>query len=244
MPASAVTLARCLDLTGPSACPDAWTAATQQLARQRADLAAGLRPYRAYNRFVLFWIVGRVLAATDTTVTVRYLRTDGTHATAELARPVELDIPADARVTTTVLAPLTAEIAARHLDRRVELFDTTGDPVDATLLEIDGDHVLVRRHDKADRLALRQFESTSILLEVPTRHTIGYSRGSVEVRGTEYVDPLGRPQVRHALLYSAWCSCGEFRHHDTNPGPRRYAVKQHLRASAEFLAALPLGRPL
>ncbi|WP_394622379.1 hypothetical protein JNUCC0626_50450 (plasmid) [Lentzea sp. JNUCC 0626] len=241
MPASAVTLARCLDLTGPSACPNARTAATQQLARQRADLAAGLRPYRAYNKSILFWIVARVLAATDTAVTVRYLRTDGTHATAELARPADLDIPADARVTTTVIAPLTAEIAARHLDHRVELFDAAGDPIDATLLEIDGDHVLLRRHDRADRLMLRQVEGTSILLEVPTRHTIGYSRGSVDVGGTEYVDPLGRPQIRQALLYSAWCSCGEFRHHDPNPGPRRYAVKAHLRASAELLATLPLG---
>jgi hypothetical protein len=47
--------------------------ATQQLARLYSDCAAGLRPYRAYNRFALFWIVARVLAATDATVTVRWM---------------------------------------------------------------------------------------------------------------------------------------------------------------------------
>jgi hypothetical protein len=238
MPARAATLARCLDLTSPTACTNARTTATQQLARQYSDRAAGLRPHRAYNRFAVFWIVARVLAATDATVTVRYLRTNGTLSTAVLTRPGRLDIPADARVTTTAIVPLTAEIAARHLSQHVELFDATGDPVDATLLEIDEDHVLVRRRDRAARLSLRHMRSTSIVLQVPTRHNISYGYKNLDVAGTEFTDFSGRPCVYTSLAYLASCSCGEFQHTSDHPGPRRFAVKAHLRAANEFLAAL------
>lgn len=60
----------------------------------------------------------------------------------------------------------------------------------------------------------------------PPQHKIGYVHGSVPVKGTERYAIDGRLVANYSMLFSAWCSCGQFRYDGEEMG-RRAAVKRH-----------------
>src|SRR5437660_992381 len=83
MPASAATLARCLDLRHRAAAATmahdaaAWAtrAHAQQIIRENPR-TSGMIPMRAFNAFFVFWVAAMTVHVSDVRLVLRYLRTD------------------------------------------------------------------------------------------------------------------------------------------------------------------------
>lgn len=88
---------RCFDLNSPRVCPDFRGWATKAQTREiiaHTPAAFDMKPYPAWRRLVgRFWIAAEVIAVTENTVTLRYLRSDNAKGVCTLARPPALTLP-------------------------------------------------------------------------------------------------------------------------------------------------------
>lgn len=85
---------RHFDLSHPDSCPDfrGWaTKGETEEVTTHTPAAFDMRPYPAWRALSWrFWILAEVIAVTETTVTLRYLRADNTKGVSTMARPPAL----------------------------------------------------------------------------------------------------------------------------------------------------------
>jgi hypothetical protein len=228
MPASAATLARCLDLRHRAAAGTidrdaaAWAtrAQAQQIIREN-PYTTGMIPMRAHNAFFLYWIAAMPVHVSDVRLVLRYLRTD-----CRSVRTACLDRPEGLTTLAPTVPVLTPTLAARLIGRRIVLCDTAGDEFPATLLGVDGDYVYYR-NPRTGRMVSRHMPVLAVVRGAV--HTIHYWAGrEVTHDGPPRYDFTGRLIESTGYFYSACCSCGEFFVSDTTDQVRRFAVRHHL----------------
>jgi hypothetical protein len=222
---SAATLARCLDFTDAPREALGWASRAQVADELRSNpFTADMAPYRVHNRFFVYWVAASVVLVDDGRVVLRVLARDRRAAVS-----VRVD-PPGGRVLAVDVPPLSTQLAARHVGRRLVLCGWDGVPVEITVTGVDGDYVHGTRRVGPHTRALALHQAGYALLR-GARHRITYSAGSQQVRdGDRSYDLHGCEIVRTGYFWNAWCSCGQWRYSDSaGADGRRYAVRAHLR---------------
>lgn len=222
MATSAATLARCLNF-GDVHDHQGW--ATRALAAEaiRDNPIAwryDMKPVRVHNAFSLYWVAASIVRADDVRVIVAYLcRGGATWSTTTVDAP-------DAAIRQADVPVVTAELAARHVGRRWTLCDRSGAVSVIEVTGVDGD-IVTGRNLATGRHVLRRAGDDAVLRGAV--HRIEYAAGSEATSdGPPRYDMSGGRIESTGYFYSAWCSCGQWRHSGTDQQGRRFAVISHL----------------
>lgn len=163
--------------------------AATSAAKTRTD---GMIAVRVDNRFFRYWAAANVLRADDATARLRCLTDDGDTTIIDVIQNGNL-----------VQCDVSAHLAA-HTGMRVLLIDTAGDGIDATVVALDEARVVLRRHDRRERLTHRLIASIAVADGREHRTRTGQSSS-----GDRHwaVKPSGRALGWRPNQTCAWAAC-------------------------------------